>query len=84
MVGLTDASDEAGESSDSDDGAPSSGQITGILKEMSDTITKGLDEKTKAVYCESLCNPGGVVTDIAKVAEIAHAAGLPQIGRAHV
>jgi len=38
-----------------------------------------IDEKTKAIYCESLCNPGGVVTDMAKVAEIAHAAGIPLI-----
>merc|ERR1719433_2169195 len=38
-----------------------------------------IDEKTKAIYCESLCNPGGVVTDLAKLAEIAHRHGLPLI-----
>jgi len=42
-------------------------------------MKKLIDDKTKAVYCESLCNPGGVVTDLAKLAEIAHAAGLPLI-----
>jgi O-acetylhomoserine (thiol)-lyase len=31
-----------------------------------------IDDKTKAVYCESLCNPGGVMSDLSKIAEIAH------------
>ena len=35
--------------------------------------------KTKAIFLENLANPGGVVVDIAKVAEIAHAAGIPLI-----
>ncbi|MEM1140722.1 MAG: aminotransferase class V-fold PLP-dependent enzyme [Pseudomonadota bacterium] len=35
--------------------------------------------KTKAVFIESLANPGGVVTDIAAIAAIAHKAGLPLI-----
>ena len=34
--------------SDSDEYTPSSGQITGLLKGMSDTISKALDEKTKS------------------------------------
>lgn len=38
-----------------------------------------IDSKTKAIYCESLCNPGGVVTDIEKVAAVAHKHGLPLI-----
>lgn len=38
-----------------------------------------IDGKTKAIYCESLCNPGGVVTDLEKLAEIAHKHGLPLI-----
>jgi len=44
-----------------------------------DAMKKAIDGKTKAVYCESLCNPGGVVTDLAKLAEIAHAQGIPLI-----
>jgi len=44
-----------------------------------DAMEKAVDAKTKAVYCESLCNPGGVVTDLAKVAELAHKHGLPLI-----
>jgi O-acetylhomoserine (thiol)-lyase len=44
-----------------------------------EAMEKAIDDKTKAVYCESICNPGGVITDLAKVAEIAHKAGLPLI-----
>merc|ERR1719217_1839213 len=38
-----------------------------------------IDGKTKALYCESLCNPGGIVADLKKWAEIAHRNGLPLI-----
>ena len=35
--------------------------------------------KTKAIFIESLANPGGIVTDIAAIAEVAHKAGVPLI-----
>lgn len=38
-----------------------------------------IDERTKAVYCESVGNPLGNVTDIAALAEMAHSYGLPLI-----
>ncbi|WP_407330783.1 O-acetylhomoserine aminocarboxypropyltransferase/cysteine synthase family protein [Enterovibrio sp. 27052020O] len=38
-----------------------------------------IDEKTKAVYCESIGNPAGNIIDLAKVAELAHAQGVPVI-----
>jgi O-acetylhomoserine (thiol)-lyase len=38
-----------------------------------------IDEKTKAIFVESLGNPQGNVTDIARVAEIAHRHGIPLI-----
>ena len=38
-----------------------------------------IDERTKAIYVESLGNPAGNVTDIAKIAEIAHRNGVPLI-----
>ena len=44
-----------------------------------DNMAALIDDKTKAVYCESLGNPAGNVLDIAKVAEIAHAHGVPLI-----
>ena len=36
-----------------------------------------IDEKTSAVFCESIGNPAGNVVDIAKLAEIAHRNGVP-------
>ena len=38
-----------------------------------------IDARTKAVFCESVGNPLGNVTDIAALAEIAHAGGVPLI-----
>jgi O-acetylhomoserine (thiol)-lyase len=38
-----------------------------------------LTPRCKAIFIESLANPGGVVTDIEAVAAIAHGAGLPLI-----
>ena len=44
-----------------------------------ESFEKLIDDKTKAIYCESVGNPLGNVTDIAKLAEIAHRNGLPLI-----
>ena len=38
-----------------------------------------IGERTKAVFIESLSNPQGTVTDIARIAEIAHRHGVPLI-----
>jgi len=38
-----------------------------------------IDGKTKAVFCESIGNPLGNVTDLAALAKVAHAAGVPLI-----
>jgi len=38
-----------------------------------------IDDKTKAVFCESIGNPMGNVVDIKKLAEIAHKHGVPLI-----
>lgn len=42
-------------------------------------VAAAIDEKTRCVFIESLANPGGVVTDIAAIANAAHAAGVPLI-----
>ncbi|PJN94678.1 O-acetylhomoserine aminocarboxypropyltransferase [Amaricoccus sp. HAR-UPW-R2A-40] len=44
-----------------------------------DALRAAIDEGTRAVFCESISNPGGYVTDIPAAAEIAHAAGVPLI-----
>ncbi len=38
-----------------------------------------IDDKTKAIYIESLANPGGVICDIEGFAKVAHEAGIPLI-----
>ena len=40
---------------------------------------QAIDDKTKAVFCESIGNPGGNVVDIVRLAEIAHKYGVPLI-----
>ena len=43
------------------------------------SIEKALSPKTKAIFIESIANPGGRITDIAAVAKIARSAGVPLI-----
>lgn len=38
-----------------------------------------IDDKTKAIFCESIGNPAGNVVDIERLAEIAHKHGIPVI-----
>ncbi|MBA4088135.1 MAG: O-acetylhomoserine aminocarboxypropyltransferase [Novosphingobium sp.] len=42
-------------------------------------VAAAITDKTRGVFIESLANPGGVVQDIAAIAEVAHAAGVPLI-----
>lgn len=44
-----------------------------------DGVEKAINAKTKCVYCEAIANPGGLVIDIARLADIAHRHGLPLI-----
>jgi len=44
-----------------------------------DSIASMIDARTKAVFCESIGNPAGNVVDLAKMAEVAHAHGVPVI-----
>jgi O-acetylhomoserine (thiol)-lyase len=42
-------------------------------------VAAAITDKTRAVFIESLANPGGVVQDIEAIARIAHDAGVPLI-----
>jgi O-acetylhomoserine (thiol)-lyase len=42
-------------------------------------VAAAIGERTRAVFVESLANPGGVVVDIEALATIAHAASIPLI-----
>ncbi len=44
-----------------------------------DSFKPLIDEKTKAVFCESIGNPLGNIVDLGALAKIAHAAGVPLI-----
>ncbi|EAR50156.1 O-acetylhomoserine aminocarboxypropyltransferase [Oceanicola granulosus HTCC2516] len=44
-----------------------------------DAVRAAIDDDTRAIFCESIANPGGYVTDIPAIAAIADAAGLPLI-----
>jgi O-acetylhomoserine (thiol)-lyase len=42
-------------------------------------VARAINDKTRAVFIESLANPGGVVQDIKAIAKVAHDAGVPLI-----
>jgi O-acetylhomoserine (thiol)-lyase len=44
-----------------------------------DSFKAAINDRTRAVFVESIANPGGIITDIEKVAKIAHDAGVPLI-----
>ena len=44
-----------------------------------ETFAALIDKRTKAIFCESIGNPLGNVTDFAALAEVAHAHGIPLI-----
>ncbi len=42
-------------------------------------VKAAIDDDTRAIFCESIANPGGYVTDIPAMAKIADAEGIPLI-----
>ena len=44
-----------------------------------DALKAAIDDDTRAVFCESIANPGGYITDLDAVSAVADAAGLPLI-----
>lgn len=43
------------------------------------SFEKAVTPRTKAIFIESIANPGGVITDIAAIAQVAKRAGVPLI-----
>ncbi|MBV1883355.1 MAG: aminotransferase class I/II-fold pyridoxal phosphate-dependent enzyme [Pseudomonadales bacterium] len=54
-------------------------EVRMISHEDFDGFEKSIDEKTKAIFCESIGNPAGNIVDIARLATIAHKHGVPLI-----
>lgn len=44
-----------------------------------DNFARAIDDRTRALFCETVSNPALQITDIEKVATIAHAHGIPLI-----
>ncbi|WP_112874406.1 O-acetylhomoserine aminocarboxypropyltransferase/cysteine synthase family protein [Paracoccus endophyticus] len=44
-----------------------------------DAVRAAIDDKTRAIFVESISNPGGYVTDIPAIAAVAEQAGIPLI-----
>ncbi len=44
-----------------------------------ENFRKALTQRCKAIFCESLANPGGVISDLEAIAAIAHEAQIPLI-----
>ncbi len=42
-------------------------------------VAKAVDKNTQAIFCESIANPGGYITDIPALAKIADKKGIPLI-----
>ena len=44
-----------------------------------DAVKAAIDDNTRAIFCESIANPGGYISDLDALAGIADAAGIPLI-----
>ena len=44
-----------------------------------DAVKGAIDDNTRAVFCESIANPGGYITDLDAISVISDAAGIPLI-----
>ena len=44
-----------------------------------DAVKAAIDDDTRAVFCESIANPGGYITDLDAISAISDEAGLPLI-----
>ncbi len=44
-----------------------------------DAVKAAIDDDTRAIFCETIANPGGYITDLDALAAIANGAGIPLI-----
>ena len=54
-------------------------EVRFVRDDSAEAIAALIDDKTKAVYCESIGNPAGNIVDLAAFAKVAHARGVPLI-----
>ncbi len=44
-----------------------------------EAVAAAIDDNTRAIFCETIANPGGHIADIRAIADVADAAGIPLI-----
>ena len=44
-----------------------------------EAVAAAIDDNTRAIFCEAIANPGGHITDLRKIADVADNAGIPLI-----
>jgi len=44
-----------------------------------DSFKRAVSDNTRAIFCESIANPGGVISDLEGIARVAADAGVPLI-----
>ena len=44
-----------------------------------DAVKGAIDDNTRAIFCETIANPGGYITDLPAIASIANDAGIPLV-----
>ncbi|WP_417257564.1 O-acetylhomoserine aminocarboxypropyltransferase/cysteine synthase family protein [Celeribacter sp.] len=44
-----------------------------------DAVRDAIDDDTRAIFCETIANPGGVITDLDAIGKIADKAGIPLV-----
>jgi O-acetylhomoserine (thiol)-lyase len=54
-------------------------QVKFVDSQDPENFARAIDDKTRAVFCESVSNPALEITDLEAVAQVAHARGLPLI-----
>lgn len=54
-------------------------QVKFVSKDDFSTLETSIDERTKAIFTESIGNPSGGIADVQKLAAIAHSNGIPLI-----
>jgi len=47
--------------------------------QITNAVKAAIDDNTRAIFCESIANPGGYISDLPALAKIADAAGIPLI-----
>ncbi|MFQ5955439.1 MAG: O-acetylhomoserine aminocarboxypropyltransferase [Kiloniellales bacterium] len=54
-------------------------RVTFVDPDDPENFRRAVTERTRAIFIENLANPGGIVVDVERVAQVAHEAGVPLV-----